>query len=64
MVSLKVDYGGCVKAKKELSMESLEKKYAKELAAAGPQKKQEIYARMAGELSKQKSHKPSTGTLW
>jgi hypothetical protein len=53
-----------LKGQKELSMESLEKKYTKELAAAGPQKKQEIYVRMAEELSKQKNHKPSARTLW
>lgn len=52
------------RGQKELSMESLEKKYAKELAAAGPQQKHEIHARMAEELLKQKNHKPSAGALW
>ena len=53
-----------LKGQKELSVESLEKKNAKELASADPQKKQAIYARMAEELSKQKNHKPSAKALW
>jgi hypothetical protein len=49
---------------KELSMESLEKKYAKELAAAQPHEREKIYQRMAEELLRQKNHKPSLFALW
>jgi hypothetical protein len=49
---------------KELSKESIEKKYAKEIAAAEPHQKEKIYQRMAEELSRQKNHKPSAYTLW
>jgi hypothetical protein len=49
---------------KELSMESIEKKYAKELAAAEPHEKEKIYQRMAEEFSRQKNHKPSLSALW
>ena len=49
---------------KKLSMESLEKKYAKEIAAAKPHEKERIYQRMAEELARQKNHKPSVHTLW
>ena len=49
---------------KELSMESIEKKYAKEIAAAEPHEKERIYQRMAEELARQRNHKPSAATLW
>lgn len=49
---------------KELTLESLEKKYAKELAAAEPHEKELIYQHMQNELLRQKNHKPSPYTLW
>ncbi|HXB59352.1 MAG TPA: hypothetical protein VNU95_07295 [Candidatus Acidoferrales bacterium] len=52
------------RGQKELSMKAIEKKYAKEIAAAEPHEKEKIYQRMAEELARQKSHKPSFGTLW
>jgi hypothetical protein len=53
--------------KKTVSMKSIQKKYAKELAAASPAQKTQIRERMAEEyrrLSKNEDHKPSPGTLW
>jgi hypothetical protein len=47
--------------------ESIEKKYAGELAGASPDQKHQIRARMAEELlrrAKTESHKPSVYTLW
>jgi hypothetical protein len=52
------------KGQKELTLESIQKKYAKELAEAQPQKKAEIYQRILDEYDRQKNHKPSAGTLW
>jgi hypothetical protein len=52
------------RGQKELSMESLEKKYAKELAAAEPHQKEKIYQRMAEEFTRQKNHKASIMTVW
>jgi hypothetical protein len=49
---------------KGLSMESIEKKYAKELAAAESREKEKIYQRMAEEFSRQKNYKPSLFALW
>lgn len=49
---------------KKLSLEAIEKKYAKELAAAEPHQKHEIHARMAEEWLRQKNHKPSAAALW
>jgi hypothetical protein len=49
---------------KELTMKSLEKKYAKELVAAEPHEKEKIYRRIEEEFSRQKSHKPSPAALW
>ena len=52
------------RAQKRLSFESLHKKYAKELASATPEQKQEILDRMLREFDRQKNHKPSAGSLW
>jgi hypothetical protein len=49
------------------TMESLEKKYATQLAQASPDEKSKIRERMADEhrrLSKNADHEPSPGTLW
>ena len=56
-----------LRGKKAVTSESIEKKYAVELAKASPVKKNQIRERMAGEflqLSKNEGHKPSPGTLW
>jgi hypothetical protein len=53
--------------KKALASESVEKKYAVELANADPDEKEKIRERMAEEnLWRQKAlnHKPSAATLW
>jgi hypothetical protein len=52
------------RGQKELTLESLEKKYAKELATAEPHQKEQIYQRLQDELLRQKNHKPSPHTLW
>ena len=47
--------------------ESVEQKYAAELASAGPEEKEKIRQRMAEESArrvKALNHKPSPGTLW
>ena len=47
--------------------ESLEKKYAAELAKARPDEKRKIRERMAEEFlrrEKMRNHKPSAGSLW
>ena len=53
-----------VKGQKELTVKSLEKKHAKELAAATPLQKAEIYERIRQEYEWQKNHKPSPHALW
>ena len=53
--------------KRVLASESIEKKYAAELASAGPDEKEKIRERMAKEsLQREKAlnHKPSAATLW
>ena len=52
------------KGQKELTLESFEKKYAKELATAGPDQKAKIYQKIMDEHDRQKNHKPSAGALW
>jgi hypothetical protein len=50
-----------------LESQSIEEKYADELAKAGPEEKKRIYERMADEAmrrAKMLNHKPSAGTLW
>jgi hypothetical protein len=56
-----------LRGKKAALSESIEKKYAAELADADPQPRLQIRERMAEEnLQRQKieGHKPSPGTLW
>jgi hypothetical protein len=53
--------------RKSATPESVEKKYAAELAGASPDQKHQIRARMAEEYlqhAKTESHKPSASTLW
>jgi hypothetical protein len=50
--------------KKTVASESIEKKFAKELAAASPAQKAQIREQMAREFLQQQNHKPSPGTLW
>ena len=50
-----------------VTTESIEKKYASELANAGPDEKRKIRERMVEEFlrrEKMLNHKPSAGTLW
>jgi hypothetical protein len=52
---------------KAMASESIEKKYAAELATAAPAEKKEIYQRMSDEIEKRRKmmdHKPSAKTLW
>jgi hypothetical protein len=54
-------------AQKTATAESIEKKYAAELAKADPARKLQIRKQMVEEflrLKKIKAHKPSPGTLW
>jgi hypothetical protein len=56
-----------LRGKKALTAESIEKKYAVELATASPAEKLQIRTRMVEEYSRRatiENHKPSTGTLW
>jgi hypothetical protein len=60
---------GCrrfIRARKTASSESIEKKYAAELAKAGPLQKLQIRKRMAQEHLRRgnEGHQPSAGTLW
>ena len=60
-------YRRFVRGKKAVTSESIEKKYAAELAKASPVEKNQIRERMTEEflrLSKNEGHKPSAGTLW
>jgi hypothetical protein len=50
--------------KKNLSQESMEKKYAEELAVASPAQKAQIREQIARNLLRQQNHKPSPATLW
>ena len=53
--------------RKALASESVEKKYAAELANAGPVEKEKIRERMAKESRQREkalNHKPSAATLW
>ena len=56
--------GRLKQSQKELTLESFEKKYAKELAAAPTHQKGEIYQRIIDEYCRQKNHKPSAASLW
>jgi hypothetical protein len=56
-----------MRGKKAALSESVEKKYAAELAQADPQQKLQIRERMVEEYlrrGKIEGHKPSPGTLW
>jgi hypothetical protein len=56
-----------LRGKKNLQSESIEQKYAAELALAGPDEKRKIHERMAAEsLRREKvlNHQPSPKTLW
>jgi hypothetical protein len=53
-----------LKGQKELKLESIEKKYAKELTVAEPHQKAEVYQRILDEFHRQKNHEPSAGALW
>lgn len=51
------------RGQKELSLKAIEKKYAKELAAANPAQRAQIFQRMRDEFDRQKNHQPSAATL-
>jgi hypothetical protein len=56
-----------MRAKKAVTSESIEKKYATELAKADPAQKLQIHQRMVEEFLRHErinDHKPSPGTLW
>jgi hypothetical protein len=53
-----------LRGKKAVTSESIEKKYAKELAAASPARKAQIREQMDRDFLQQQNHKPSPGTLW
>jgi hypothetical protein len=60
-------YRRFMRARKDASSESIEKKYAAELAKADPHQKLQIRERMVEEYlrrGKIKGHKPSAATLW
>jgi hypothetical protein len=50
--------------KKTISMESIQKEHAKELAAASRVQKQQIREHLAQEFLHVQNHKSSTSTLW
>jgi hypothetical protein len=52
------------RGQKALSAETLEAKYAKQLAAASPAEKTQLRQQMAEELLRKKSYMPSPQTLW
>ena len=56
-----------MQAQQAITSESIEKKYAAELARADPARKLQIRERMVEEYLRQeriKAHQPSPGTLW
>jgi len=56
-----------MRAKRETAAESVEKKYAAELANANPVESAKIRDRMAKEFRQREkalNHKPSAGNLW
>jgi hypothetical protein len=56
-----------LRGRKAATSESIEKKYAAELATAGPDEKRKIRERMVEEFLRREktlNHKPSAGTLW
>jgi hypothetical protein len=52
------------RGKKTATLDSLEQKYAKELAAVSPAQKAQIREKMSRDLQRRQNHKPSPGTLW
>ena len=52
------------RGQKELTIESIQRKYAKELAVAEPHQKEIIYQKIAEEFSRQKDHNPSWLAFW
>jgi hypothetical protein len=59
--------GRFMRAKRATATESIEKKYAAELANAKPVESAKIRERMAAEILRREkalNHKPSAGTLW
>ncbi len=44
--------------------EAIEKKYKQLIAAAKPHEKEQIYERLAGELSRLYNYEPSASALW
>jgi hypothetical protein len=53
--------------RRALDSQSIEENFAKELATATPEKKREIYERMADETMRHRKmldHKPSAKALW
>ena len=59
-------YHRFIRARKAVTFESLQKKYAVELAKAGPFRKLQIRKRMLQEYLRRgnEGHQPSPGTLW
>jgi hypothetical protein len=57
-------YRRFIRGKKAATSESIEKKFAKELAAASPAQKTQIREQMSQDFLRQQNHKPSPGTLW
>jgi len=53
-----------LRGRKAATDESIEKKYAAELAAANPAQKAQIREKMARDFLRQQNHKPSADTLW
>jgi hypothetical protein len=53
-----------LRGRQAVTYESIEKKYAKEIAAANPVQKAQIQEQMRHDLLRQQNHKPSPGTLW
>jgi hypothetical protein len=59
--------GRFMRAKRATATESIEKKYAAELANAKPVESAKIRERMAAEILRREkalNHKPSAGSLW
>jgi hypothetical protein len=50
--------------KKTATPDSIEQKYAKELAVASPAQKAQIREKMSRDFQRLQNHKPSPGTLW
>jgi len=60
-------YHRFLQGKKTIASESIEKKFAAELANASPVEKEKIRGRMAAKIlqrEKALNHKPSAATLW